>query len=107
MGKEMSDEAVVSTGRRVSPAFRADVFKCRLRTHPPVTHLRKAFGGTAMPRDAMLGLLAGVVGVVLIAVVYHQKNATQAAGQSVSPNTAPVKANADTPTPANTPVSPR
>lgn len=48
----------------------------------------------------MLGLLAGVVGVVTIAVVYHQKNATQAATQSLTPSTAPLKARADTPTPA-------
>ncbi len=54
----------------------------------------------------MLGLLAGVVGVVTIAVVYHQKNATQAATQSLTPSTAPIKPVANSPTPANTPVAP-
>jgi hypothetical protein len=52
----------------------------------------------------MMGLLAGVAGVVLIAVVYYQRNATQAASPSPTPNTTPLKAKADTPTPAATPV---
>ncbi len=54
----------------------------------------------------MLGLLAGVVGVVTIAVVYHQKNATQAATQSLTPSTAPIKPVANYPTPAATPAVP-
>lgn len=50
----------------------------------------------------MLGMLAGVAGVVLIAVVYYQKTAVPTA--SPSPNTAPVQPVANYPTPANTPV---
>lgn len=52
----------------------------------------------------MLGLLAGVVGVVTIAVVYYQRNATQT-DPSPKPSTAPFKAKADTPA-AAMPVEP-
>ena len=54
----------------------------------------------------MLGLLAGVAGVVLVAVVYHQRNATQAAGPSPPPDTALKKPVANAPTPAATPAQP-
>lgn len=54
----------------------------------------------------MMGLLAGVVGVVLIAVVYHQKSATQAASPSPAPDTALKKPVANAPTPAATPAQP-
>jgi len=53
----------------------------------------------------MLGLLAGVAGVVLIAVMYYQKN-TQAATPTPTPNTAPIKPAANYPTPAVTPAQP-
>jgi hypothetical protein len=54
----------------------------------------------------MLGMLAGVAGVVLIAVVYYQKTATPTA--QPTPNTAPANSPvANYPTPANTPVVPR
>ena len=50
----------------------------------------------------MLGLLAGVVGVVTIAVVYYQKTPTATAAPT--PNTAPINPVANYPTPANTPA---
>lgn len=53
----------------------------------------------------MLGLLAGVAGVVLIAVMYYQKNTTQAATPSPTPNAAPIKPVANYPTPAATPAA--
>jgi hypothetical protein len=52
----------------------------------------------------MLGMLAGVAGVVLIAVVYYQKMADRPTNPS--PNTAPVKPAATTPPPAATPADP-
>lgn len=52
----------------------------------------------------MLGMLAGVAGVVLIAVVYYQKMADQPA--TPSPNTAPVKPAATPPPLAATPADP-
>lgn len=57
-----------------------------------------------MPRDAMLGMLAGVAAVVLIAVVYYQK--TVAPTNHPTPHTAPAKPAASQPPPAATPVDP-
>lgn len=54
----------------------------------------------------MLGMLAGVAGVVLIAVVYYQKTATSTAHPTPTPNTAPLKPAAATPPPAATPADP-
>jgi hypothetical protein len=53
----------------------------------------------------MLGMLAGVAGVVLIAVVYYQK--TVAPADHPTPHTSPVKPAAATPPPpAATPAEP-
>jgi hypothetical protein len=57
-----------------------------------------------MPKDAILGLLAGVMGVVLIAVVYYQKAGTPPPGPT--PHTAPGKPLPNYPTPAATPAEP-
>ena len=54
----------------------------------------------------MLGLLAGVAGVVLVAVVYYQKNTTQAATVTPTPHTATLNPAANYPTPAATPAAP-
>lgn len=53
-----------------------------------------------MTKDAKLGLLAGVMGVVLIAVVYYQK------GTAGPPEAAKPPAQSAAPVPANTPVDP-
>ncbi|MCU0705043.1 MAG: hypothetical protein MUF18_13805 [Fimbriiglobus sp.] len=58
-----------------------------------------------MPKDSMLGLLAGVAAVVLIAVVYYQKNPTPAGAGT--PATTPGKPAPQYSTPAVTPVVPR
>lgn len=53
-----------------------------------------------MTKDAKLGMLAGVMGVVLIAVVYYQKN-----GSAPEAGTPPAQsATAAAPVPAATPV---
>ena len=49
-----------------------------------------------MSRDSKLGMLAGVLGVILIAVVYHQKAAT-AGPEQVQTTPAPVKPQMSTP----------
>lgn len=54
----------------------------------------------------MLGLLAGVAGVVLVAVAYYQKTATPAATPTPAPNATPIKPAANYPTPAATPAVP-
>jgi hypothetical protein len=49
--------------------------------------------GEIMSNDSKLGLLAGVAGVLLIAVVYHQKETNAAVPQPEAVKNQPVRAN--------------